>query len=353
LTYKKTADDLKGRIERELERFMKEETDLSLDDPLVRDIMDALTEYTLREAKRVRAILAVIGYQAVGGRDLEKAVRASISLELVQSMLLIHDDIIDSSPERRGGPSFHAYYAKLHRSAGYGGIPDRFGTNMAIIGGDLAESLAEKALLSAGFPPERTISALVRQTEMVRDTGFGQVLDLYSESLPEWTEEMVAKVQEFKTARYTLEGPLLIGASLHGASDSQMKALSDYAIPVGIAFQIIDDILGFYGDPKRGGKKDRADIIEGKRTLLIMKALELCSSTDRIRIRSALGNKRLTIREAEAVREIVRRSGSEEYSRKMAEELSDRGIAALEGSDLRKEQVKFLREFAKYLLGRT
>jgi geranylgeranyl diphosphate synthase type I len=353
MDFKQAVRDEKLLIEKKIEYFMDEEIENCLEDPLTREMMESIKEYTLRDGKRIRAILLVKGYQAVGGKDLEGARKASVCLELIQSMLLIHDDIIDSSAERRGGPSLHVHYRDLHRKRKQNGPSDDFGTNMAIIGGDLAESLGEKALVTSTFPPERIIDALRYQTDMIRDTGFGQILDLYSEALPEWSENMVLKVQKYKTARYTLEGPLHIGAVLNGASDDQMKALSDYAIPVGIAFQIIDDILGFYGDPKRGGKEDLADIKEGKRTLLIMKALELAREDEKAKILIALGNKDLTVEDAEEVREIIRSCGSEEYSRKMAKELSEQGIKALDGSILDEEVIEFLKDLCDYLLSRA
>lgn len=350
---KATLRNERSAIEAEISKFMDGEIARSPDDPLMLDILGSIKEYTLRGGKRIRALLLVKGYEAVGGKDLEKARKASVALELIQSMLLIHDDIIDSSGERRGGPSLHVHFEDQHRERGLRGPSRDFGVNMSIIAGDLAESLGEKALASSGFSPQHLLKAMRYQADMIRDTGFGQVLDLYSEALPEWSEEMVFKVQKYKTARYTLEGPLQIGAILNGASDRQLEVLSEYAIPVGKAFQIIDDILGFYGDPKRGGKEDLADIKEGKRTLLIMKALELASREDKEKIMKALGNKDLTVEEAEVARGIIRSCGSEIYSRNKARELSQAGIKALETSHLKGDVVDFLKDLSDYLLSRA
>jgi geranylgeranyl diphosphate synthase type I len=268
-------------------------------------------------------------------------------------MLLIHDDIIDRSHTRRGKPSLHLLYRDRHLDRSYLGDPDSFGINMAIIGGDLAEAFGEKALVDAGFPKDRVLDALGCQTDMIRDTGYGQILDLYSVELPEWSEEMVIKVHTYKTARYTLDAPLKIGALLHGATEKQMAALEGYAIPVGIAFQIIDDILGFFGDPKRGGKEDLSDIKEGKRTLLIIKALENSTAEQRERIMSILGDQNLDVDRAEELREIIRITDSEEYSRELAREKTREGIGALEDSDLDPEIVEFLKGFAELLMKRA
>ncbi|MGA1847900.1 MAG: polyprenyl synthetase family protein [Thermoplasmatota archaeon] len=343
----------KAEIERHIEEFFQEEKGESLHDPLITNVLDSIREYTLRDAKRVRSILAVMGFRAVGGKDLEKARRASISLEMIQSMLLIHDDIIDRSHTRRGLPSFHRLYEMLHREMGYRGEPGHFGRNMAIIAGDLAESFGEKALLRSGFPRERIFDALMCQTEMIRDTGYGQVFDLYSVELPEWTEEMVLKVHTYKTARYTLDSPLRIGALLHGATEEQLSALSGYAVPVGIAFQLIDDILGFFGDPKRGGPSDLSDLKEGKRTLLIIKALERADPDQKERLVRSLGNEDLTVEEAEWIRSLIGETGSERYSREIALEKTAEGISSLENGDLDPWVVRFLKGFAEYLVSRA
>jgi len=340
-------------IEHHLEDFFRQEMERSSDEPLMVELLEALREYTLRGGKRIRSILAIMGYKAVGGDDLDRARKASISLELIQSMLLIHDDIMDRSDERRGGPSFHRIFQGLHERRGYLGSAERFGYNMAVIGGDLAESLGEKVLAASGFPPERVVEAVRVQSDMIRDTGFGQVFDIHSEVRPSWSEDMVEKVQKYKTARYTLEGPLHIGAVLHGAEEGQLRALSGYAIPVGIAFQIVDDILGFFGDPKRGGKEDLADIKEGKRTLLITKAMELAGGEDRRLLMETLGSDHITVEEAERVRGIIRDCGSERYSRMRASELTVKGITALEGADLEDDVVEFLKDLAGYLLDRA
>ncbi|MGA1822198.1 MAG: polyprenyl synthetase family protein [Thermoplasmatota archaeon] len=339
-------------IERHISDFLDSEISATMTDPLTREVMEAIKEFTLRGGKRVRAILLIKGYQAVGGEDIERIRRASISMELIQTMLLIHDDIIDRSPERRGSPSFHEFFRGMFEDRGYDGDGARFGESMGIIAGDLAETLAEKSLIRSGFPESLVQNALLSQTDMIRDTGFGQIMDIYSGVLPDWGEENVMKVHEYKTARYTFDGPLHIGAVLNEASGEQLKALSGYAIPAGIAFQLVDDILGFFGDPARGGPSDLSDIKEGKRTLLIIKAMELADPADRKEIESALGNPNISPEAAEVVRDIVRRCGSERYSRDLALNLHEQAIGSLEGGDLEGGSVEFLAGFSDYLLNR-
>ncbi|MFO8051442.1 MAG: polyprenyl synthetase family protein [Thermoplasmatota archaeon] len=343
----------KELIESEISQFFQEESLSSPDDPLAQDLLDNIRDFTMRDAKRVRSILVVMGYRSVGGSDLDRARKAAVSMELIQSMLLIHDDIMDRSDLRRGAPSFHRVYSRIHRDKGYLGDPEEFGLNMALIAGDLAESFGEKALMNSGFASENIQRALRCQTEMIRDTGFGQMLDLYSVELPNWSGSMVEKVHINKTARYTFDAPLRIGAELCSAKPEQLRTLADYAIPVGVAFQIIDDIIGFYGDPMRGGKEDLSDIKEGKRTLLILKALELVNEREMSIIQNALGKSELTVEEAEEVRKVVKRSGAEAHSRKRAEELTRSGAEALKGSALDPDMIDFLTEFSDHLMKRA
>ncbi len=354
LDHRKLMPEEKRRIEDEIVRFFRRERGLSMDDERARTLLDLLEEYTLRGGKRVRAILVVLGYMAVGGNDLQKARRGAVAMELIQDMLLIHDDMMDMGDVRRGGPSFHIMYRDLHGREGLRGDPEAFGRNMAIIAGDLAESYGERALLDCGLPEERVQDALRIQAEMVRDTGYGQILDLYSEAKEGWTEEDVMKVHRYKTARYTIEAPLLIGAALSGPPDGRSRALSAFGLPVGTAFQIIDDILGLFGDPARENDKSKlSDLAEGKRTLLIIKALERCDDEERVQILSALGDGSVTEEKADAVRQIVRRTGSLEYSRERAEQLTRQGINALDHPDLDPQVTSLLKGIALDLVSRA
>lgn len=333
--------------------FFDQESRLCLNDPMASELLEAIRDFTMRGGKRVRSVMLILGYMAVGGRDLDSARKAAVSMELVQDMLLIHDDLMDRSPERRGGRSLHEHFRSVHRERGYRGDPVRFGDNMALIAGDLAESLAEKALLTSGFPPKRLVEAMSLQADMVRDTGYGQVLDLCSVELPDWTEEQVLKVHHYKTARYTFEGPLMIGAVLHGARGKALKALSGFAVPVGTAFQLTDDIMGLTGDPKKGGVSDISDIREGKRTLLVVDSLKKVSEEDRLVLLKGLGDPALTLSDAKRIRDMIAATGAVERSRALASELTERGKSSLDGGGLDPTVCDALRELADEMLGRA
>ncbi len=315
-----------------------------------REACEILEEYTLRGGKRIRAILMVLGYQLYGGSG-DEIFRASSSLELIQSYLLIHDDIMDESDLRRGKKTVHKIYEDIHLKKGFGGRPHRFGENMGIILGDLANAYAMEILASSNFPSERKVKAIEKLNEIIEYTGYGQIIDIYSGMVQEFGEDDLLLLHKYKTARYTIEGPLVLGAILAGASP---EGLENYAIPVGIAFQLQDDILGLFGSEEKLGKPVTSDLAEGKKTLLIIKALEKASEKERKVIESALGNPAVTLEQLERVREIVRKTGSLDYSRKLAEKLVSEGKRALNALNVKNQEAKdFLLWLADYMIKRS
>jgi geranylgeranyl diphosphate synthase type I len=159
-------------------------------------------------------------------------------------------------------------------------------------------------------------------------------------------------VHTLKTAHYTVAGPLQLGAILAGASEEDLKALNDYGIPLGKAFQIQDDILGLFGSEEKFGKPTDSDLKEGKRTLLILKALEKCSPEEKEKIEGALGNQELSAEAAEEVRAIIKATGSLDYSRKLAGELIEQAKQSISQSNFKAEAKEFLLGIADYMLKR-
>ncbi len=345
----KFAEKYKPEIEDALREFFAEKKD-EVKHPMLREAVEIIEEYTLRGGKRIRALLMILGYHMYGGEG-EEIIKAAASLELVQSYFLIHDDIMDESELRRGKKTVHKIYEEEHLHRGFGGNPARFGENLGIIAGDLANVYAFEIFSETHFNSERKEKARKELERIMEYTGYGQLIDVYSSMLPEFGERDLLLLHEYKTANYTIYGPLALGAILAGA---EPEALRDFAIPIGIAFQLQDDILGLFGDEKKIGKPVTSDLAEGKKTLLIIKALEKANDAERKEILEALGNPAVTIEQLMRVREIVERTGSLEYSRSMAEKLVKEGIAALEKLNVKDEEYRvILREMAEYMIHRT
>jgi len=346
--------EMMGKYKQEVEEYLREffnEKKKELEHWSSREACEILEEYTLRGGKRIRAILMIMGYRLYGGNMGRDIIKAASSLELVQSYLLIHDDIMDESELRRGKKTVHKIYEDIHLKRGYGGSPKRFGENMGITLGDLANAYALEILSSSNFPADRKIKAIEKLNEIIEYTGYGQIIDIYSGMVEEFREEDLLLLHRYKTARYTIEGPLILGAILAGESG---KGLENYAIPLGVAFQLHDDILGLFGNEEKLGKPVTSDLAEGKKTLLIIKALENASEEERREIFNALGNPAVTMEQLERVREIVKKTGSLDYSIKMAIRLIEEGKSALRHLEVKDEEARsFLLWLADYIIKRS
>lgn len=265
------------------------------------DIGRALLEFT-RGGKKIRPVLLWWGFQLAGGDRSRDSLTSSVadaagSLELLHAAALIHDDVIDHSDTRRGKPALHRQFESRHSELRYRGGAEPFGVAAAIVIGDiclaLSEELFEKSQTVLGITPSaRNLRATLRRDVMV-----GQYLDVLAEVVPlddERIGERAWEVLSFKSAKYSVEQPLLLGAALGGADEKQMAEISRFGLPLGQAFQLRDDVLGIFGDPAATGKPAGDDIREGKRTVLIAESMKNLSP-EQIQIMAArLGDPKLT-----------------------------------------------------------
>jgi len=219
---------------------------------------------TLRGGKRMRAALVHAGFVACGGgHDPASTMPAMLAVELLQTYLLIHDDWMDDDNVRRGGPSVHV--ALGERLGG-----KRLGDAAAVLAGDLACGYAQDALLESTLPAERVLGAARAFARIQEDVVTGQLAEMAAAGTHgRGAAPSVETIHELKTASYTVTGPLALGANLAGASASRVAELARYGRPLGIAFQLRDDLLGTFGDTSATGKPVGNDIRQGKRTALV------------------------------------------------------------------------------------
>ena len=282
----------------------------------------------------------MLGHEAAGGKG-DAVLDASVGMELLHGYLLIHDDFMDRDEVRRGGPTVHAALAKR--------VGEHTGGSVAILLGSLCQAWAYELVLAA---PGRALEAARLLTEALQDVIVGQALDVLAPSGPELSGEGVLEVQRLKTGSYTFELPLRLGAVLAGGSRALLDALSAYARPLGQAFQIADDLLGTFGSPEVTGKPNASDLRDGKRTLLIARALEAATPQEAARLRAGLGNEGLSDAEIEALREILLRTGAADAARAEAERLCDEAVRALDAPVLPGRVAQALREIATYSVQR-
>ncbi len=209
--------------------------------------------------------------------DAVTLVRAAAALELLHTFALIQDDVMDQSLTRRGRAASHVSLARHAEVA-----PERFGPSAAILLGDLALIWADQLLAGAGFPPQRLARGLAVYNDLRTEVTLGQYLDVLAAHSRRVTEEEALTVNRFKTASYTVQRPIQLGLALACAPHDLVRAVSAYAIPAGIAFQLRDDVLGAFGDPEVTGKPSGEDLRERKPTWLWARTTRLCPEAEGI-----------------------------------------------------------------------
>lgn len=337
------------------EYFKEKKKSFKKIDPLAEEAIKVLEKFTVSGGKRVRPALVYYGFLLGGGKtdsqNKKNIMKASMSIELIHSFLLIHDDIIDRDEKRHGVDTVHKHYEKIAEKFFPKTDKNHFGKSMAIIAGDLAASLANEILFKSNFKPVVILEALIQLQKIVYTTIPGEMLDVVMEARGRSSEEEILRMHEGKTAFYTFEGPLHLGITLaENKSEDLLKNVSNYSINVGKAFQVRDDILGVFGDEKKLGKPIGSDIIEKKQTLLVLKALENGNSIQRKTINLLLGKKDLSFAELEEFRQIITETGSLEYSSQLASNFSKKAIVSLEKIESEnREAVDFLRKIAEYI----
>jgi len=315
-------------------------------------VFSEIERFTLQGGKRTRPLLVSLGHEAYGGQPDGAILRAACSIELMQTFLLIHDDIMDHADDRRGAATAHR---QLSVSAPVWGVTnaEHHGVTLAILAGDIAAAYGMMAIGTSGFAPERSARAQQLYAEVVADEGYGQVLDSTAMVSSGCTAEDVANTAYYKTARYTTEGPLHLGAVLAGVGDGELDCLSAYARPLGYAFQLQDDILDLTGDPLKTNKTRGKDILEGKRTLPILMGLERAGPRGREQIEAALGKAEPPDREVVAIVDLLSSLGIFVDAAKRVESLADEAKAALSACAVPEETRERLAEFADYLVRRN
>lgn len=322
--------------------------------PQAEKMVQNLKNYILSSGKRVRPALMHHTYLALGGKNKKESLGLAMLSEFMHTFLIIHDDFMDRDNLRRGIPTIHYIYRKMAEKNNYPVSASHYGNSQAVSIGDMCFGFVGEIVSQSKINHSIKDKLLKKISDILFNTTIGQVHDVFAAaSKKRIGMKHTLMVLEYKTARYTVEGPLHLGAIMAGASDKVLKNLSDFAIPLGIAFQIQDDILGVFGSSEETGKPAGADIREGKITLLIVKALESGNKAQKKEILSALGNSRISAAQIEKARQIIIDTGSLEYSRKLARKLTDESRRALERSDLNKKSKEFFSAMAEFIIKRN
>ncbi len=223
---------------------------------------------------------------------------------------------------------------------------------MAIMIGDLASAFGYEILANSDFPPELKIKAIQKLNQIISNTTAGEAMDVVLGMDLKMSAARIFEMQKYKTAMYTMEGPLHLGAILAGADEKFLRSLSKFAVPLGIAYQIQDDIIGVFGNEKEIGKPVGSDIREGKKTLLISDALKRANEKQKKTLNSILGNRKIGIGDIDKARKIIADTGSLELSNKKAEKLIKLSKKYIEKIEDNGEEKVFLKELANFVVKR-
>lgn len=267
-----------GESSRRVEASLRRELDAHRErwtavDPLLSETIATLELLVFSGGKRIRPAMAYWSFIGAGGDpDAIEIADLGAALELLQAFALFHDDVMDGSLTRRGQPTAHEREIDRHARAGWRGEDRRYGEAVAILAGDISLVLADVLLARA--------PAAVRDlwNDLRIEVNLGQFLDVVGTVRGEVTAETADRIVEYKTARYTIVRPLQMGAALAGRTDL-IDPLAAVGTPLGIAFQLQDDLLGAFGDTARTGKPVGDDLIEGKPTPLLLRARSRADTT--------------------------------------------------------------------------
>jgi geranylgeranyl diphosphate synthase, type I len=346
--------DLRLRVEKALAAFLAEQRALlATIDPALEPVADAIEAFVLGGGKRLRPAFAYWGYRGAGGIDSDEVTAAVATLELVQASALIHDDVMDASDTRRGEPAVHRRFATMHTGHNWEGDAEAFGAGSAILLGDLCLAWSDELLRRSGLDARTLLRARpdfdLMRTELIA----GQYLDVHAQATGDSSLRRASIVARYKSAKYTVERPLLFGASIAGAGVRIRQAYSDFGLPLGEAFQLRDDVLGVFGDPHRTGKPAGDDLREGKRTYLVAAAFAAADPATAARLEHGLGDPALDDVGVAELCDIIVNTGALEQTEQRISSLTEAALLALSTVELADNAAAVLADLAGAATHRT
>lgn len=293
--------------------------------PMVEFHQRIIAEYPARKGKYIRPTLVLLTASAMGFSE-KKAIRTAVAMQVSEDWILNHDDIEDDSLQRRGKPT-------LHRM---------FGKELALNAGDSLHILMWKILKDnlEVVGKEKGLKIIEEFYWMLNRTTLGQTVEIKwtQGGKAELTDEDILFILESKTGYYTIAGPMRLGAILAGATEIQLDKIYQFGKVLGQCFQIVDDMLDLTSDFKGLKKQKGNDIYEGKRTIMLMHLLRNTENTEKQKLVGIMNKKRegKTEGEVEWVIKLMKKHGSLEYGKKLAERLAKKAIVIF------KKDLKFL-----------
>ncbi len=312
-------------------------------DPALGPPIEALSRLVLSGGKRLRAAFCYWSFVGAGGSpDDPHVLDTGAAFEFLQAFALIHDDVMDGSPTRRGVPAIHTEFAATHTRSGWRGEPRRFGEGVAILAGDVAHVYADR--LMTGAPR----AAMDLWHELRIELNVGQYLDIEGTARAATDLATARRIARYKSGKYTIERPLHVGAALTERLDEFEPVLSAYGRPLGEAFQLRDDLLGVYGEEAVTGKPVGDDLREGKPTPLLAIATERADSAQR-EVLASVGSPDLTPGDVAAIQAVFDATGARAHSEERIADLTAQAAEAVSGGSLEPAAAAALQDLATYV----
>ncbi len=313
-----------------------------------RILIKSMEDFSKRGGKRLRPILMIQGYNLFKAENHE-IIKISISIELIHNFLLVHDDVMDRDILRRGGLTINKLYSNYFKSSVNTGSDTHLGNATAITIGNIFCSLGNAVIGNSSFPEKNKCKALNAISEIITNVGIGQCYDIMYSRKEDLTEKEILIMYNLKTAVYSFSGPLVLGATLAGASKTSIKKIESFSKPLGLAFQIKDDLLDLYGTESMLGKPVGSDFREAKKTLLLTTMLKLATPKERKEILIFLGNKKLNKRDINRLKKIGVEGGAFDYCNSLSDRLINKATVILRKSSYNKKGIEILLQIADYI----
>lgn len=344
---------IKSETDKILEQFYNERISrASKLDPSYKQLVTTISRQTLRGGKRMRPSLAFLSYKIAGGENDNAMLRAGSALEIFHNYLLIHDDIMDRDDKRHGGLNVSGIYKNKLKNTIEKSQVESTAHSISIIAGDINCGLSYEALLESGFDSQTTIAAIDRLNHAVFEVAAGQHLDILNSHKSNPNLRQILKIDQYKTAGYSLVMPLQFGAICAGNNSDLVHHFAAYGQAIGIAFQLADDILGMYGSEKKLGKPVISDLREGKQTVLIYYGMQLSSPSQKKQLQMLLKNPNSTIEDLRKVRKILDDCGAKAKTLVLAHDLLQQALEVVDKITTNPEFKQLLIDLAYYCVER-
>lgn len=342
--------ELKDAINSRIDSYLRiREADALKIDIEYGNLIKELRIFIARGGKRMRPYLAYLSYVGSGGKQIDDFLDTAISIELLHNYLLIHDDIIDRDFHRYGGLNIAGTYQRQFDNWMSESESKHLSGSTALLAGDVDAVFCSDIIIGSIFSDSIKLALLSEINRTIFVVGGGEYLDTLAPHNKNVDENYLEKVYKFKSADYSIEMPLHFGALAAGKETHFKK----FSYPIGFAFQLVDDLLGMFGDEKIIGKPVLSDLHEGKKTILMLKTLQLANTEQKKTLLDLLGNEKATLLDLEIVRKIINETGAHQYVQDKAKNNLAAAINALDSIDLEPESIEALEQLAQFIISRN